>query len=251
MVSVSVIQWLLLVTVNVKAHFLTSDYLQQAYLITEENALVKFDSTGKKLYTYHQNRYGPLRFADATNPMKLVLSYPDYGIVVLLDNTLSELSVTSLKLLGILNYSAVCFSSLDNNIWVFDSDTYQFKKFDRNGNIVLASTDMLLQLGETISPVYMQEENQLLFVSDTSRGILIFDSYGAYYETLPFKGVKSFQVKGDRIFFRQGNYLHSYQLKTLEEKDIELPPLPEAREVRVENKRLYVLAPDDFSIYRY
>src|SRR4026208_887268 len=99
-VAPAILTWILLTSLNVDATFLTSDYLQNAYVITSQNSLVKIDSVGNILFTYNQNRFGQLEFADATNPLKLVLSYPDYQTVVMLDNTLSEVGTISLKQLG-------------------------------------------------------------------------------------------------------------------------------------------------------
>jgi len=253
MVSVAqvVVKWVLLIALNVQGSFITSDYLQNAYVITKENSLVKYDSTGRKLFTYNATRRGSLQFVDATNPLKLILSYPDYGNIVMLDNTLSEVGTINLKLIGILNYKTVCFSSRDNNFWVYDEDDYKLKKVDRNGNIILESTDMLLQLGEMIHPVYMQEQNQYLFVSDTAKGLLVFDLYGVYYETLPFKKVMKFQVINDQIYFLQGDHLHAYQMKSLNEKNIVLPENRNTADVRLENNRLYILSSDSLMIYRY
>jgi hypothetical protein len=134
---------------------------------------------------------------------------------------------------------------------VYDEDDYKLKKLDRNGNIIITSTDMIMQMGEVIHPAYMQEANQYLFMSDTSKGILVFDLYGVYFETLPFKNVKKFEVKGDRVFFKEGDHLHSYQMKTLEEKQIALPATNDFIDVRLESNRLYLLSKSELSFYRY
>jgi len=253
MISVAqiVINWMFLLSLSIESAFITTDDLQNVYVITAENSLVKFDSTGRKQFVYNQNRFGQLEFVDATNPLKLVLSYPDFGTVVMLDNTLSEVGVVLLKQFGVYNYATVCFSSRDNNFWVYDEDDYKLKKLDRNGNIIITSTDMIMQLGEVVHPAYMQEANQYLYVSDTSKGILVFDLYGVYFETLPFKNIKKFEVKGDRIFFKEGDHLHSYQMKTLEEKLIALPATNDFIDVRLESNRLYLLSKSELSFYRY
>src|ERR1044071_2201469 len=98
-----VITWAFLISINIESTFITTDYLQNAYVINSQNSLVKFDSAGNKLFTYNSTRRGQLKFVDATNPLKLILSYPDFGDVVMLDNTLSEVGVISLKLMGISN----------------------------------------------------------------------------------------------------------------------------------------------------
>jgi hypothetical protein len=245
------ISFLFLSSVKTDAFFLTTDYLQNAYYINDQNSFQKTDSTGKILFTYNQIRYGKLRFADATNPLKLILSYPDYGTVVMLDNTLSEIGVMNLRSAGILSYSAVCFSSRDNNIWVFDEQDYTLKKIDNNLNIILQSSDMFSLVGMAVHPVFMKEQDQFLYLSDPAIGILVFDVYGIYYQTLPFRNIDKFQVRNNQLFFRVGNSLHSYHLKTLEEQNIALPDSSELLDVRIEQNRLYELRSGTLDIYSY
>lgn len=240
-----------LTSVKTDATFLTTDYLQNGYFITTKNSLQKIDSTGNLLFTYNQNRFGKLQFVDATNPLKMVLSYPDYGTVVLLDNTLSEIGVISLRQLGILSRTTVCFSSLDNNIWVFDEQDFKLKKIDRNNNIIVESSDMFSLVGKAIHPVYMEEQDQYVYLSDTTEGLFVFDVYGTYYQTLPFKNIHKFQVRNDQVFYQVGNKLRSYQIKTLEEKDIVLPDSTDVMDVRIEKNRLYLLRMGAVDIYKY
>lgn len=246
-----VLNFVLLVSVKTDAGFITTDYLQNGYLITARNELQKVDSAGNLLATFNQNRYGRLAFADATNPMRLVLSYPDYGTIVILDNTLSEISALSLRKINIQSYSATCFSSLDNNIWVFDDQDYKLKKIDKNNDVIVESGDMFSLLGNAIHPVYMQENDQYIYLSDPAEGIVIFDIYGTYYQTLPFKNIGKFQVRGGQLFFQEADSLHAYQLKTVESKYISLPDTAAVEDVRIEKNRLYVLRKDHLDIYSY
>lgn len=209
------------------------------------------DSVGHLLATYNQNRYGRLAFADATNPLRLVLSYPDYGTIVLLDNTLTEISALSLRKINIQSYSAACFSSLDNNIWVFDDQDYKLKKVDKNNNIIVESGDFFSLLGKALHPVYMQESDQYVYLTDPAEGIVVFDVYGTYAQTLPYKNIDKFQVRSNQLFFRQSDSLSSYHLKMLETKNIALPDAATIKDLRIEKSRLYVLRANQLDIYTY
>ena len=245
------LSFVFLITLKTDGFFLTTDFLQNAYVITNDNSLVKVDSSGAVLFTYNQNRYGKLQFVDATNPLKLVLSYPDYGTVVMLDNTLSEVGVIPLRQSGILSYSSVCFSSQDNNIWFFDTQDYKLKKMDNNNNIIIESSDMFALIGKAIHPVFMQEKDQYIYLSDPQVGIVVFDIYGTYYQTLPLLDLTKFQVMADQLFFQKGPQLQSLQLKTLEEKNIPFPDGIDPLDVRIEQDRLYLLKKEGLDIYRY
>lgn len=246
-----IIQFILLTSVGTQSTFLTTDYLQNGYFITGENELRKVDSSGNLIAVYNQNRFGKLEFADATNPMKLVLSYPSYGTLVLLDNELAEISTLSLRKINIQSYSAACFSSIDNNIWVFDDQAFQLRKIDKNNRIVVESGDMFSLIGKALHPVFMQEHDQYVYLTDPDEGIVIFDIYGTYYQTLPITGVKKFQVRSDQLFFREENKLHTFHLKTLEKKYIELPGDDAILDVSIEKNRLYLLSENRLDIYKY
>ncbi len=245
------INFILLTSVKTNATFLTTDYLQNGYYITTDNQFCKTDSSGNILAIYNQNRYGKLEFADATNPMKLVLSYPSYGTIVFLDNKLTEISTVSLRKINIQSFSAACFSSLDNNLWVFDDQDYKLKKIDRNNDIVIESGDLFSLVGKALHPVFMQEQDQYVYLTDPAEGIIVFDIYGTYYQTLPFTGIPKFQVRSDQLFYRESNRLHVYHLKTLETKYIELPGTLDIRDARIEKNRLYLLHENSLDIYSY
>src|SRR5436190_13567133 len=61
--------------------FFTSDNLGQAYVVVE-NQLLQFDSNGKPVANYSEKNLGNLRFVDASNPMKILLFYPDFARVI-------------------------------------------------------------------------------------------------------------------------------------------------------------------------
>ncbi len=99
MVTVSqvIISFIILTSIATNATFLTTDYLGNSYYITEANSLEKIDSAGTLLFTYNQNLYGKLQFVDASNPLKIFPSYPDYGTLVIVHNTLSGIGTISLR----------------------------------------------------------------------------------------------------------------------------------------------------------
>jgi len=47
--------------------------------------------------------------------------------------------------------------------------------------------------------------------------------YGAYYKTIPIKGLERFQLSGDNIFYFQDSYIKSYNQKTFEEYNMQIP----------------------------
>ncbi len=243
--------FILLKSISIDANFVTSDYLQNAYVITNQNNLQKLDSAGNLLFHYNQNRFGILKSVDATNPMKIILFYPDYGTVVWLDNTLTEVGLFSLKKTGIFSSSAVCFSSKDNNIWIFDDQEYKLKKIDFSGNMIIESSDMFQLMGHAVHPVFMIERDQFLYVSDPEIGILVFDAYGTYKETLHLKNISKFTVINNEIYYWEGKQVFVYGINSLEEKYILLPENDQTIDLSIDNNILYLLEKENLKLYRF
>src|SRR5437773_1461494 len=80
---------------------LTTDRLGNAYIIVE-NQLLLFDTAGKPKGNYSNLNSGNLVSVDASNPLKLLLFYPDFARLELLNNKLSLESTIELRALGII-----------------------------------------------------------------------------------------------------------------------------------------------------
>jgi len=105
-------------------------------------------------------------------------------------------------------------------------------------------------LGFTPKPVAMQENESRLYVNDPAQGILVFDLFGTYMRTIPIKGAKSFEVRGDRIFHFQEGALHVYDMRRFDTVPFPVPGgAPEGlRDARVERGQLFLLLPDRIEI---
>src|SRR4051812_47061664 len=56
------------------------------------NSVLKFSPEGNFLYRYEEFRYGKIGMIDVTNPLKMMVFYPDFMTVVLVDKFLSPLT---------------------------------------------------------------------------------------------------------------------------------------------------------------
>ena len=138
-------------------HFLTSDKLGNSYVVVE-NQLLQFDSKGKPLANYSENDLGELRYVDASNPMKILLFYPDFARLIILDSKLSPQSSINLRDLKINQPLTACNSS-ENGYWVYDREDDFLKKIDFNLKEIQRSGNLTQITGYQIQPVYMVEDN--------------------------------------------------------------------------------------------
>ena len=80
----------LLKEIEIEARLITTDKLQQLYVVTVDNDVIKFSPQGKELFRFTNNTLGELTHIDVTNPFSVLLYYPDYLTVYTLDRTLNK-----------------------------------------------------------------------------------------------------------------------------------------------------------------
>jgi hypothetical protein len=223
--------------------FITTDKLQQLYLVTELSELIKLSPEGEILFRYSNQRLGELQHVDASNPFSVLLYYPDFLRVIILDRTLNE--VTSLSLLdkGYQQVRALGISG-DNQIWLFDEPSQSLQKISRDGQLIFQSNPLHLQLNARLEPVFLLERQQEVFLVEPSRGVLVFDVFGKYLQTFPLANLKRIQVAQGRMFYLQEGQLHALHLQTLQNQTIRLPEqIAGLQQVLVLPEFLYLLFP--------
>ena len=178
----------------------TTDPLNHIYLVTPDNTLLKYDDRGRELFRYSDNTLGPLAHLDATNPFQVLLFYPEMQQIRLLDRTLAPIGSIDLGALGFWQVPAVAHSS-DNQLWLYDPRTFQLKKIDSRGRVLLHSPDLQLLLGSAPQPTFLLEARQSVFLCDPLQGIHLFDLFGQYLKSLPIQGLNDFQVFDDLLLY--------------------------------------------------
>ncbi|MCX6291476.1 MAG: hypothetical protein NT126_06895 [Bacteroidetes bacterium] len=227
----------------------TTDNLGNAYVIAE-NQLFQFDSQGKPKATYSEANLGMLRSVDASNPMKILLYYPDFAQINILNSKLALQSTINLRPIGITQPTLIC-NSYNEGYWVFDLQDFQLKKIDLNLQVKSESGNINQDVGYTILPNFLLEADNFVYLNNPATGILVFDLYGTYYKTIPVKNLRSFQVIGDEILFVDQNRLKSFHLKKLEEREILLPPHDSLVGGRLEPKELFLLTTASLNFYSF
>ena len=240
--------WHLFFVIKVSALFFTTDNLQNIYAVTDDFKVVKYDSSGQLLHTYSNKSLGQPTSLDVSNPMKLMLYYKDFSTIVWLDNTLSEITETNLATIGIIQSPVACLSA-DGNFWVYDEADQRLKKFDSQLRLIKDGAALQNFSAQLLQPIQMKEEDQHLYVSDTSQGIFVFDQYGSFSNKILIKGASDFQVENNQFFYLKENKVQGYNLKTLETLGVTLPD--EAKQVRLESKFIYLLQKNQIAVYPY
>jgi len=237
-------------TIPVEASFLTTDKLQQCYVVTTDNDVLKFDKDGQLLFEYNNNRLGDLKWVDATDPFNILLFYPDYFTVILLDRTLNITGEYQLFDLNITDVNAVAMAN-DNNLWFFDENTGKLKKISRAGVVMEESVNTKLLLKKNIQPSSMVEKNNRVYINAPDFGILIFDNFGTYLKNIPLTKLESFQIMDNQLIYRAEGKLLSFHLKSFLTSEIELPlKLEPTDQLKIKKGVLFLLKPEELLIFK-
>jgi primosomal replication protein N len=231
------------------ATFFTTDKLGNSYVVVE-NQLLQFDPAGIPLANFSLKSVGNLRFVDASNPMKILLFYPDFAQIIVLDAKLSLQSQIDLRSLRIFQPLTAC-TSKENGYWIYDREDDVLKKLDFNLQVVAESGNLSQVIGYQIRPGLMVEENGLIYINNPETGILVFDRLGTYYKTISYQNLVSFQVIDKDVLFITNNKLMRLEFKSLSEKEVLLPQHDSIRIARIEQDKLYLLTSDSLNFYSF
>ncbi len=215
----------------------TTDNLQNVYII-RGSSLRKYNSQGKELYNFSDKSYGRITSVDVNDPMKVLVFHRDFPEVILLDNTLSQNgSPFSPTDVGYSLATLAC-TSHDNGIWLYDAQNFQLVRLNVNMGVAQQTGNIAQNQGISLNPDMLMEYNNLLYLNDSIQGVLVFDSFGSYYKTIPVTGLNTFQIRGDDLFYVSKNRIHTFHLKTIME-DVTMAPDTLATEVRIEKNLLF------------
>lgn len=157
------------------------DNAGKSYYLLADGNFVTDNPLGQNRFAYFDSSLGAPGGIDVTDPFALLLFYPEYGTVVVLDRTLSELSRTDLFALNEIRQPEVLARASDRGTWLFDSWDYRLKLLDPTGGLRLQSNDLRLTLKTPAVPtgVYVDRGSVLLHYADENK-LAVFTNYGRF-----------------------------------------------------------------------
>lgn len=232
-------------SIALEADYFTTDPIGNVYLVKHDNYILKLNARGDSLGVYNDVRKGKITQIDASNPLRILVYYGQYGQITILDNMLSAKNHLDLKRIGLFNVPCIA-NSADANIWIFDP-AGQLLKIDEQLNIRF-STPLRNMLDYSINPQSMLEANRELYMCDSSEGILKFDRFGFYSTRYNFFPTE-FQMINNNLVYRKDSTLVSYNVRSLTDSKIMLPEYNNIIQVRFNRNKLFVLRKNSLNIY--
>jgi hypothetical protein len=166
-------------TLPIQVKDFTTDNLGNLYLLTNTNQIRKVNEKGDSIAVYNDvRRFGKIFSIDASNPLKILVYYKDFSTIIVLDRLLNVRNTIDLRKQNILQVRTIT-SSYDNNIWLYDELDSRIKKIDDNGRIILESNDFRQVYEVVPKPTNIYDRDGQLYLYDSTKGLLVYDYYGA------------------------------------------------------------------------
>jgi len=236
-------------TIDTEARLISTDQLGNVYLVVK-NDVYKYDRDGRLINQYSNNRYGIITSIDATDPYKIVVFYEDFRAIIILDNQLSENGSPLNLQFADYDQPILACRAYNTGIWLFDLLLYNVYRLTLGLKTVQTSGNLTQILGYKISPNFMVEYNNTLYLNNPETGILVFDQFGTYIKNIAITGLEAFQVTEKAIYYISDNNIVKYNFKSLE---IETLALPEGKNLHLatDKNRLFILTDSALKIYDY
>lgn len=244
-------------TIPVEGKFMTTDFLKNAYVITNRNQIMKYDSVGNLIGNFSENKYGTPTSVDATSPFNVLIFFKDFATAVTTDMRLNTRHLYRLSNIGIKNIAAVALSH-DNYIWIYDEDENRLKKINQNYEEVYKSLNIQQLVGDEVKPNFIIERevsgSYLVFMGVPNMGIIVFDMFGNYYTSIPnfslqAENLTSFQIINDKIVYFFDGRVMVYDFFTKEITALNIPHTTQSQMVNIEKGQLFLLHETELKMY--
>lgn len=228
----------------------TVDNLGNIYTLDKSDLLKKLNAKGDSVAVFNDVRkYGKVYSIDATNPLKILLYYKDFGTIVVLDRFLNVRNTIDIRKQGIYQAKAIA-QSYDNGVWVYDEQEAKLKRINDDGVVVDQSADFRQMMDIAPSPVQIVDQDKLVYLYDTAQGVFVFDYYGTLKNKVALSGWKDFQVIDNAIFGRKDSFIERYEPGSLDLKELRIDStLADADRIKITLNRLYSLKDGIVTIY--
>lgn len=226
------------------------DNLGNIYVLTRDNQLKKLSPAGDSLAVFNDvRRFGKVSLVDVTNPLKILVYYREFTMIIELDRFLNIVNTIDLRKLNILQARTVGLA-YDNNVWVYDELDAKLKKIGDDGSLVDQTADFRLLFDSTPDPSILRDQGGLVYLYDTARGVYIFDHYGGLKNHIALLGWRDFDVLDKNMLGRDAHSFLRYQQGTL---DMQEEPIPgyvrDALRIKIMPSTIYVLKRARLEIY--
>ncbi len=232
---------------NIDCQYFTTDPLYNIYVVTNENELIRYDTTGKITGRFSDKKSGHLKTVEVGNPFQILLYYDDFQQITLLDKQLTALGKYRLYDAGVQQLAALTVSDR-NDIWLYDAGDATLKKWQISVAEVTSNHQTLLL---RTPPTWMCVQENILYLKMPT-GIQTYDIFGQFIADWEVKIGENSQIFENNLYFIEDIFFIKYNSTIRVKKSVPLPENAQgATMFRIEKNKLFVLNKNSIQIYRY
>ena len=180
---------------------LAVDNLDNIYKVFE-NRITKFRFENDSIASFFDFNNGNISSIDVKNPLQIMVFYKELQEIILLDNSLTELSKITLNSNENSWIDLACVSNRDNSFWLFSSESQTLNKVDKSLKTINLTKNIGQLLSKKINPVQLIENNNSVYLLDKNKSVLVFDLYGNYVKNIPLSGAKRIKITPKGILYQ-------------------------------------------------
>lgn len=177
--------------------------------------------TKDDLLTYSNFLYGNISSVDITNPLKVVVFYQEFNVVILLDSQLNETDIIQLPY--DVSYAT---KGTANHLWLFTTNTKIIENFNFKTQTVVARSQPL----KNATVVNMKSTENNVFIQ-TTEGIRTYDYLGNFIKNYDNIKLQDFQYSNRILYTLQNDTIYRNK------KNIETITFPEPSNI----EKFYIL----------
>lgn len=240
--------------IQIEARLLATDKLQNIYIATTENELIKYDAKGNEQYRYSNFDLGEISHIDASNPFNILLYYEEYQSIEILDRTLTKTAEFDLFKSDAPNVKAVAMSN-DQYIWIYDELNFKLKKLDTAGNIIFESANLSVIFESDYIPTFVAELGENIYLSAPNKSVYVFDVFGNYINNEPFSiPTAKLQLLQNVYVYKNKNvfFIHNPTLGGIYTSKLVMP-VTESKviDAEIQKNQMVILEEEQLKIYTF
>jgi hypothetical protein len=217
--------------------------------IQNKKGFIKKDISAKKSFTYQNNLHAENMDIDVSNPLRILIFYPDFNQLVFLDNMLAEQrSPILLDELELYDISAIC-ASPEGGFWVYNSQAFQLQHYDKALKKTYTSPDLSSLVDENSNEIRLYSADNKIFLVLTNESTLIFDQFGGFIKKIPPLQMKFHQILNEQLIYTKNDSLFHYHPDYLITKKYPLFFDQQFTDFKISESKSYFLTKDSLYIY--
>ena len=232
-----------------KGDFKTLEVDEQGniYVTNTDKHLIKLTPKLDTTFIFNE-KTAEVDFISLQNSLKILTFNEGLNTIQFLDKTLSpsvneinldESELPLVKALGV---------SRDNNFWVFDQDQQTLKKLSSKLELISNSGNLINITSKSWAPTKLKEIGDKVYLCDSNQGIMEFDFFGTYIQTIHMNVMSNFYVEKNNLFHVRNDSLIIHDLLFHSEERMELPQ-KNIKEFAYYKSQLYLVTEEKLYIY--